>query len=633
MAFAAGLAVGLYLRRIDRTAAALKAKQEADRELSAMRQQLSSDQERARDLRVRMSECQAEIAAAHQAINGLNETAGRARAVEDHLDEMKELVKAREAEMVSLRAAVDEERANTASAEQRLAKATAELEAMRGRNEELERGASEAHVRVEEQDAELVTVRDARARLTAELASERAALETRIHGFETGIKARDAEIATVRSTADTERESRAEQGERLGKTIAELEAVSARCEQALAEAREWRVKVEERDRELATVRDERTRLTAELNAERAAAQARLRDLEFSREQVRVELQTIASRLVEEKGKAMVLQNKEGLEAALAPVREKLREFEAKVEKTYDQETRDRVALSGQLQQLQAAQERLHKDADALAKALTTDAKKQGDWGEMMLESILETAGLREGHEYDLQVSHLDESGGRKRPDAVVYLPGNRAIVVDAKCSLTAFVAATRAASEEDRDAAIKAHLLSVRAHVKALASKNYQDVLKQRTLDVVLMFVPNEAAFHAALANDMNLYRDAFQQSVVICSPTTLLAALQLINHVWRSERQNQNARAIAEEAGKLLEKLNGFVGDLDDLGTRLEQAQESYKTASKRLRTGRGNVIGKAQEIVRLGARVRPEKVENLEIASSDVAEDTPLLAEAPAN
>jgi DNA recombination protein RmuC len=352
---------------------------------------------------------------------------------------------------------------------------------------------------------------------------------------------------------------------------------------------------------------------AGLEADRRAAAARAGEAEHAREQVRVEFQVLANRLLDEKGKAMLERSREGLEALLAPVAARLREFEAKVEKTYDLESRDRASLLQSLRHLQETQARLHDDADRLARALTGESKVQGDWGELVLERVLETAGLTEGREYDLQVSHLDEDGGRKQPDALVYLPAERAIVVDAKCSLTAFVESTRASDGAEREAALDRHVESVRKHVKELSAKCYQDVLRQRTLDIVLLFVPNEPAFHAALARAPGLYDEAFQKRVVICSPTTLLAALQLIGHVWRSEKQNANAKRIAEEAGKLLEKLAAFVGDLDDVGARLGLAQRSFAAAREKLATGRGHILGRAAAIAKLGARVKSDRVQEL--------------------
>jgi DNA recombination protein RmuC len=368
--------------------------------------------------------------------------------------------------------------------------------------------------------------------------------------------------------------------------------------------------------------EERVRLAVELDGERKASRERLEETVRNREQVRAEVEKLAGRVLD--------RNQTSLKALLDPLGEKLRTFEAKVEKTYDQENRDRARLLESLRILQDTQSKLHQDAEALTRALTGDSKAQGDWGELVLERVLETAGLTEGREYDLQLSHSDEAGGRKRPDALVYLPGNRVVVVDAKCSLTAFVEASRAVTPEEREAALDAHVASVRAHVKGLAAKSYQDVVRERTVDIVLLFVPNEAAFHAAISRAAGLYEEAFRQRIVVCSPTTLLAALQLISHVWRSERQNLNAQEIAEEAGKMLEKLAAFVEDLDGVGRRLEQARESFDAARSKLDTGRGNLIGKARAVARLGARVKTEKVQAL---LGDGGEEDDAAEEGPGN
>jgi DNA recombination protein RmuC len=331
------------------------------------------------------------------------------------------------------------------------------------------------------------------------------------------------------------------------------------------------------------------------------------------ERLRAEVELLAGRLLEQQGKAMLDRSHERLRWLLDPVAERLKAFEARVEKSYGEESRDRAALREQLRLLQATQTRLHEDAEQLARALTGDSKAQGDWGELILERILESAGLVEGREYALQLSRTDEDGGRKRPDAVVYLPENRAVVVDAKCSLTAFVEAMREPDGEEREAALDRHLGSLRKHVRELAAKGYQDLLKERTLDIVLLFVPNEAAFHAALAREPGLYEEAFRQGVVLCSPTTLLAALRLIAHVWRSEKQNVNAQRIAEEAGRLLEKLGAFVADLDQVGARLDQAKDAFQDARGKLATGRGNVLRRAADLQKLGAKVKPGRTEGL--------------------
>lgn len=363
-------------------------------------------------------------------------------------------------------------------------------------------------------------------------------------------------------------------------------------------------------REARRLGEERAGLEAELEAERRAARERAAEAARTREAVRAEVEKLAGRVLEEKGKALLERSQERLVAALGPVGEKLREFEQRIERTYGEESRDRASLLRELRLLQEAQQTLSKQADGLSRALTGDSKVQGDWGELILERVLETAGLTEGQEYALQLSHTDGDGGRKRPDALVFLPGDRALVVDAKCSLSAFAEAMRAETPAAREEALDRHLGSLRAHVRGLAGKSYAQLLQQRTLDLVLLFVPSEAAFHAAVARGPGLYEEAFRQGVVVTSPTTLLAALRLVAHVWRSERQNANAQRIAEEAGRLLDKLSDFAGDLDQVGVRLDQAQESFAAARGKLQTGRGNAMRRAAELARLGARVKEEKL-----------------------
>jgi DNA recombination protein RmuC len=396
------------------------------------------------------------------------------------------------------------------------------------------------------------------------------------------------------------------QAERRARDAArELEAARRREEDLAGEARR--------------LSEDRVRLAAELEAERRAARERQAEAARTRDAVRAEVEQLAGRVLDEKGQALVERSQEGMRALLAPVGEKLRAFEERIERTYGEEGRDRASLLRQLELLQQAQQSLSRQADGLSRALTGDSKVQGDFGELVLERVLETAGLTEGQEYDLQVSHLDEEGGRKRPDALVYLPGDRAIVVDAKCSLTAFVEATRAAGPDARESALDRHLASLRAHVRGLAGKSYASLLAHRTLDLVLLFVPSEAAFHAAIARAPSLYEEAFRQGVVVTSPTTLLAALRLVAHLWRSEKQNVNAQRIAEEAGKLLDKLSDFAADLDQVGVRLEQAQQSFGAAQAKLRSGRGNAMRKAAEVAQLGARVKQEKLERLLRAAED--------------
>ncbi len=356
---------------------------------------------------------------------------------------------------------------------------------------------------------------------------------------------------------------------------------------------------------------------AALGRELAAAQARGVDEAAAHEALKAQFEATASRVLGEKLKA----GEAGLSALLTPVQERLKAFEEKVQHTYDVELRDRATLFERLKQLSEAQVTLHADAQALTRALTGEGRAQGDWGELVLESLLSSAGLTEGREYSLQVDALGEDGRRKRPDAVVYLPNRRALIIDAKCSLTAFVASTKAVDDDEREADLDAHVRSLRAHLKMLASKDYADVVPERTLDFVLLFVPNEAAFQAAVARAPDLVEDAMKRRVVPVSPTTLLTTLQVVHHVWRSERQTDNARQIAEAAGRLVDKLSGAFEAFNDVGHRLGQAQASWETAERRL-TGQGGVLSHGRKLAELGAQVgKPERLAKVGQGSAQLA------------
>ena len=362
-----------------------------------------------------------------------------------------------------------------------------------------------------------------------------------------------------------------------------------------------------------------------LDAERARTQERALDFERSRQAMRHEFEALGQKLLEEKGRVMLEQNHKSLEGLITPVRERLREFEEKFRQNSDQDSRDRASLLERLRLLQETQSKLHEDAAALSRALTGESRAQGDWGELVLESLLATAGLTEGREYELQVDHQNAEGGHRRPDALVYLPPDRAIVIDAKCSLSAFIASTRAISEEEREDDLAMHVASLRTHVKLLAAKDYQSVLKERSLDFVFLFVPSEAAFHAAISRHPGLSEEALRQRVVVCSPTTVLATLQMVHHVWRSERQTLNAQRIAEEAGKMIDKLSAALESFNEVGDRLNQAQHAFEASRGRLSTGKGNVLAIANKVVQLGARAsKPEKLAAAEKAM-DAEPDSP--------
>ncbi|MFO0596840.1 MAG: DNA recombination protein RmuC [Myxococcaceae bacterium] len=381
--------------------------------------------------------------------------------------------------------------------------------------------------------------------------------------------------------------------------LVELDLASAR---AMLASREERL----RQAMLQLERVEQALRVAEtgLATERALAAERTQTL-------RLELEATSRKLVEE-GRASLLEvSQRGVEAVVAPLRERLREFSEKVDHAYEVDAKDRGALLEKLRGLQEAQNRLHADANALAAALTGESRAQGDWGELVLESLLATAGLTEGREYELQVDHRTEDGQHRRPDALIYLPPDRALIVDSKCSLSAFIASTRTPDDDEREQALEAHVHALRMHIRALSQKDYQQLLGNRTLDLVLLFVPNEAAFHAAVARDLNLYEDAARQRVILTSPATLLPTLQVVSHVWRTERQAHNAQRIAAEAGRLIEKLAMAMESFHEVGERLHRAQSAFDEARGRLVTGRGNALQLARRVMDLGARPpHPERL-----------------------
>jgi DNA recombination protein RmuC len=357
---------------------------------------------------------------------------------------------------------------------------------------------------------------------------------------------------------------------------------------------------------------------------RARAEAELehghRDATQAREALRNEFENLANRLFEEKGRLLAAEHRQGLEGVLTPLRDRLKQFEDTVTRTNDQENRDRASLLDLLKRLGESQVKLGHEAETLSRALSGESKVQGDWGEMILENLLQGVGLVEGREYEVQQSHTGEDGCRLRPDIVINLPDGKAVVIDSKVAITAFLEWTRADDPEVRARAMAAHAASIRSHIRDLAGKRYQDVLQARSLDFVILFVPSEPAFHAALAADPGLYDEAWRQAIVLASPTTLLATLKVVAHVWQHEKQNANAARIAAEAGKLLDKFVAFARELDQVGDRLRQAQESFDGAKAKLETGRGNLVNRAKALAKLGAKLnRADKANGL-LALDDV-------------
>lgn len=340
-------------------------------------------------------------------------------------------------------------------------------------------------------------------------------------------------------------------------------------------------------------------------------QLRQRILDFENQEKRMagEFENLANRIMEEKGRRFARQNRESLDEILKPVREQLGEFRERLDHIHSEDARDRSGLREQLKNLSDLNQQMNREARNLTRALKGDNKIQGNWGEMILERVLEKSGLRKGKEYEVQGGFYDSDNRLLKPDVIIRLPEDKDVVIDSKVSLLAYnnyVALED--SRERKEAALREHVQAVRSHIKSLSGKDYSSLKGLRSLDFVLMFMPIDAAFMAAFQEDEELFNEAFERKIVIVTPTTLLATLRTIENIWRYERQNENARSIAERAGKLYDKLCIFLEDFEKIGRQLNTVHSTYDSALNRLNQGRGNLIQQAETFRELGVKVKKE-------------------------
>ena len=325
------------------------------------------------------------------------------------------------------------------------------------------------------------------------------------------------------------------------------------------------------------------------------------------ERARLEFESLANRLLEEKSQKFTLQNHEQLHGLLGPLREKIKSFEEGIEKRFLEETKDRVSLKKEIEHLRELNQQLSQDANNLASALKGDNKAQGDWGELQLELLLERAGLTKGIHFESQPSFVDENGQLKRPDFLVYMPQGKHLLIDSKVSLKAYDRFLQADSEAARRACLKAHVESIRQHVRGLRSKNYTQLYQIDSPDYLLLFVPIEPALALALQEDQHIFLDALEQHIVIVSATTLLATMRTVSFIWKQEKQKGNVLEIARQSGLLYDKFVGFVEDLKAVGQRLDQAQGAYRDAMNKLTDSKkfgDTLVGRAERVRELGAR-----------------------------
>ena len=417
-----------------------------------------------------------------------------------------------------------------------------------------------------------------------------------------------------------------------GASVEELQKLKSENERLKVEAGALNGKinglVSEKESVVALLKDEKERISAELLLEREklaqanqslesarsyykAQQEKIQEQKAEVEQIRAnfqrEFENIASKLLDDKSQKFVETNKLNLDQLLSPLKENIKLFEEKVEKVYKAESDERNVLKGEITKLMGLNKQISEEANNLTKALKSDSKKQGNWGEIVLDRILEVSGLVEGEGYTKQgkgLNLMDEDGNRFQPDVIINLPDNKHIIIDSKVSLVAYDRLVNCETEEERETFIRQHILSIKSHINGLGGKNYQDLYGINSPDFVLLFVPIESSFVLAIQHDVELFEFAWNKKVVMVTPSTLLATLKTVASIWKQEQQTKNAIDIATKAGLLYDKFVGFITDIKKIGDNLDRSKEAYNEAFGKLSTGSGNLVGRVEVLRKLGAK-----------------------------
>lgn len=391
------------------------------------------------------------------------------------------------------------------------------------------------------------------------------------------------------------------------KTIAEerVNYLQKEKEGLETELKDIRNQSEEKGQRLAKAEEEFKFLREKMNTQK-------QEMDELQKKFTLEFENVANRILKKNSSEFTETNQKNINEILNPLKEKIHLFEKKVEDTYEKGLKDQTDLKAELKKLHELNNSLKQEANNLTKALKGDVKKQGNWGEVILERILERSGLQEGREYEKQESIVSEDGKRFQPDIVIHLPENKHIIVDSKVSLVAYERLVNAGEDDNREVFVKEHLLSMRAHIKGLSEKHYQNSPNLNTPDFVLLFVPIESSFSLAIQEDQELFSFAWDNKVVIVSPSTLLATLRTIASIWQQENQTRNAIEIARQGGALYDKFVNFVGDLEKIGSNLETTRKNYDLAFNKLKDGRGNLIRSAEKLKELGAKASKEIPQN---------------------
>ncbi|NOH29550.1 DNA recombination protein RmuC [Vibrio mediterranei] len=440
----------------------------------------------------------------------------------------------------------------------------------------------------------------------------------------------EQEVERLRHDLQDAKQELDELDDERDKSAFELKQAHGKVMAAMEKLRYFEAVKQERQQyatDLEYVKQQRAQSEAELREQLATYQQQQRSdqeklelLQQSELRLKEQFERLANQVFEAKTAKVDAQNRQSLEGILSPLKEQLEGFKKQVNDSFSQEAKERHTLVHELKNLQRLNDQMTKEAMNLTQALKGDNKQQGNWGEVVLARVLAESGLREGHEYQTQVSLQNEAGKRYQPDVIVHLPQEKQVVIDSKMVLVAYERYFNAETDAERDRALSDHLIALRNHIRGLSQKDYHQLKGIRSLDYVLMFIPVEPAFQVAIQADPSLVKEAMESNIILVSPTTLLVALRTIDNLWRNDRQNQNAQVIADKASKLYDKLRLFVDDMEGLGGALDKANQSYQGAMNKLATGRGNAIRQAESFKQLGVEVKRSISPSLtEIAQND--------------
>ncbi|MDB2595500.1 DNA recombination protein RmuC [Pseudomonadales bacterium] len=390
--------------------------------------------------------------------------------------------------------------------------------------------------------------------------------------------------------------------QQLGEAEQHLAAANARLEVQTQQLDQQQQFLNSARTDLSQSQSDFAALSARMEEIKAGFQEKEKLFNETSNKLKQEFELLANKVFDAQG----TRQQQSLQLMLNPFREQIGDFKKKVEEVYQSDTKERASLLNEVQNLQKASERINAEAENLTKALKGDNKLQGNWGELVLERVLEESGLRKDYEYFVQTSSRNAEGQIKRPDVVIRLPDGKDVVIDSKVNLVSYEQAVASEEDDEREQYLRAHLAALRSQIKGLSEQDYDQLPDIRSLDFVLLFIPIESAFTLAMEADRRLFTEAFNKRIMLVSPTTLMMALRIINNLWRVEKQNKNAQEIASKAGALYDKLNGVVEEVDKLGKQLATLQGTYDNVYARLASGRGNLVRQAEQFRELGARVK---------------------------